>query len=96
MRKLEPYRLHGRKYIACILRISERPTLRRHIMLLRKTEYHSNAGDKLIGELVNKSFLEPGINIAVAPARKVGGKRAEVQEPQQERKRICCTRHLKN
>ena len=49
--ELEPYRLHGRQYISYIFQISERAILRRHILLLRKTEYHLNAGHKLIGEL---------------------------------------------
>ena len=171
--ELEPYQLHGRQYIAYIFQISERAILRRHTILLRKTEYHLNAGHKLIGELyyarlmkfqlkysihipincfgkglrvmkvgpctmngeitvgencrvnmyasvvwsdgknegvptlgdnvtlglgsivqgnvtladnitvgsgalVNKSFLEPGINLAGVPARKIGEKRAEI------------------
>ena len=49
--ELEPYQLHGRQYIAYIFQISERAILRRHTILLRKTEYHLNAGHKLIGEL---------------------------------------------
>ena len=159
--ELEPYQLHGRQYIAYIFQISERAILRRHTILLRKTEYHLNAGHKLIGELyyarlmkfqlkysihipincfgkglrvmqvgpctmngeitvgencrvnmyasvvwsdgknegvptlgdnvtladnitvgsgalVNKSFLEPGINLAGVPARKIGEKSAEI------------------
>ena len=30
------------------------------------------------GALVNKSFLEPGINLAGVPARKIGEKSAEI------------------
>lgn len=49
--ELKPYKLHGRQYIAYIFQISERAILRKHTILLRKTEYYLNSGHKLIGEL---------------------------------------------
>lgn len=47
--ELAPYEMHGRQYIAYLLQLSEKAVLRRHIILLRKTEYHLNAGHKLRG-----------------------------------------------
>ena len=40
----ERYPLHGRRYISYLLQLSEGAMLRRHTILLRKTEYYINRG----------------------------------------------------
>lgn len=41
------YPLHGRRYISYFFQLSEGAILRKHTVLLRKTEYHRNTGHKL-------------------------------------------------
>lgn len=43
------YPVHGRRYIAYLLQISEGAILRRHTVLLRKTEYYLNTGRRIRG-----------------------------------------------
>ncbi len=40
------YPLHGRRYISYLLQLSEGAIIRRHMVLLRKTEYYINTGKK--------------------------------------------------
>lgn len=47
--ELGRYPMRGRRYIAYFLQISEGAILRRHTILLRKTEYYLNSGRKLRG-----------------------------------------------
>lgn len=41
------YPLRGRRYLAYLLQISEGAILRKHAVMLRKTEYYTNTGKKL-------------------------------------------------
>lgn len=41
------YPLHGRRYISYLLQLSEGAILRRHTVLLRKTEYYINSGKRI-------------------------------------------------
>ena len=43
----ERYPVHGRRYISYLLQISEGAILRRHTVLLRKTEYFVNTGKRI-------------------------------------------------
>ena len=63
--ELEPYKLHGRQYIAYIFQISERAILRKHAILLRKTEYYLNSGHKLIGELYFARLMKLQMKYAI-------------------------------
>ena len=49
--ELDRYPISGRRYIMYFLQISEGAILRRHQILLRKTEYYLNSGRRIRGEL---------------------------------------------
>ena len=66
----ERYPLHGRRYISYLLQISEGAILRRHTVLLRKTEYFINSGRRVrafiyharLMRFQNKHFLHIPLN----------------------------------
>lgn len=45
--ELGRYPMHGRRYLMYLLQISEGAILRRHQILLRKTEYYTNSGRRV-------------------------------------------------
>ena len=50
------YPLYGRRYISYLLQLSEGAIIRRHMVLLRKTEYYINTG-KAYREFIYRFLL---------------------------------------
>lgn len=68
--ELKDYQITNiRNFMSYVLQVSEKAILRKHTLLLRKTEYHINAGHRIRGELYHarlmKHQMRTGIHVPI-------------------------------